>query len=77
MGKAAVMTLEDAMREQIALRRAAIRQEVAETGSFDATGHDDIFSRLVLANESESEKTRLDDNEIVSIFTPSFEKRNV
>ena len=57
------------MRQQVALRRAEIRQELAEcaaTGRDKAdVGRSDVFSRLVLANESETEKLPLDDQELV------------
>ena len=59
------------MRQQVSQRRSEIRQEISEKA---ATGEDrgdigrnDVFSRLVLANESETEKLPLDDEELVRI----------
>ena len=68
------------MRQQVSQRRSEIRQEISEKA---ATGEDrgdigrnDVFSRLVLANESETEKLPLDDEELVRIHprTMSFFK---
>lgn len=51
------------MHEQVAARKAYIRKELSE-GNTDV-GKEDVFSRLVLANESESEKLPLDVDELV------------
>lgn len=53
------------MRHQVAVRKAEIRREIVENGS-EEISRDDVFSRLVLANESEAEKLPLDDQEMVS-----------
>lgn len=50
------------MREQVALRKAEIRQELSEGREMERS---DVFSRLVLANESETEKLPVDDQELV------------
>lgn len=59
----AYKTLEVFMHEQVAARKAYIRKELSE-GNTDV-GKEDVFSRLVLANESESEKLPLDVDELV------------
>ena len=51
------------MKSQVAARKAEIRKDLAE-GNTDIE-RDDVFSRLVLANESMSEKLSLDDEELV------------
>jgi hypothetical protein len=62
-------TLDAFMRQQVKQRKAEIRQELAEcaeTGTDKSDiGRSDVFSRLVLANESETEKLPLDDQELV------------
>ena len=52
------------MHSQVALRKEAIRQEINENGVLESR-RSDVFSRLVLANESETEKLPLDDEELV------------
>ena len=63
------------MRTQLEIRRKEIRQEINETGVSD-TSRSDVFSRLVLANESDTEKLPLDAQELVRIFPNSFEIRS-
>ncbi len=58
------------MRHQVAVRKTEIRREIAENGS-EEISRDDVFSRLVLANESEAEKLPLDDQEMVSLLAQS------
>ena len=58
------------MRHQVAVRKAEIRSEIAENGS-EEISRNDVFSRLVLANESEAEKLPLDDQEMV-VLCPSI-----
>lgn len=53
------------MKNQVRLRKAEIRKELVENGGEDIQ-RSDVFSRLVLANESETEKLPLDDQELVS-----------
>lgn len=52
------------MHSQVALRKEEIRQEINENGTLEIR-RNDVFSRLVLANESETEKLPLDDEELV------------
>lgn len=52
------------MHTQVARRKSEIRQEIIDNGSSDSS-RSDVFSRLVLANESEAEKLPLDDQELV------------
>lgn len=61
----AYKTLEVFMHKQVAVRKAEIRKELSE-GIADA-GRGDVFSRLVLANESEAQKLPLDDDELVGL----------
>ena len=56
--------LDGFLREQIALRKKEIREEVALGRNFDG-GRKDVFSVLVRANEDINEKYPLDDNELV------------
>lgn len=62
--KQAHKTLDTFMRHQVAVRKTEIRREIAENGS-EEISRDDVFSRLVLANESEAEKLPLDDQEMI------------
>ena len=59
------------MKTQLEIRRKEIRQEINETGVSD-TSRSDVFSRLVLANESAMEKFPLDAQELVRILSSSF-----
>ena len=52
------------MRQHVARRKAEIRQELIDDDNHETT-RNDVFSRLVLANESETEKLPLDDQELV------------
>lgn len=70
-------TLEQFMFAQVALRRAEVRQELAGGNMVGPDGEkevmkDDVFSRLVLANESEQEKLPMDDEELVGASFPYF-----
>ncbi|KAL5531294.1 hypothetical protein ACEPAG_4171 [Sanghuangporus baumii] len=65
-------TLDAFMHSQVALRKEEIRQEINENGTLDI-GRNDVFSRLVLANESETEKLPLDDEELIgNVFVLLF-----
>lgn len=60
------------MKNQVRQRKAEIRKELTENGGDDFR-RNDVFSRLVLANESETEKLPLDDQELVSTpFVPTI-----
>ena len=61
------------MKEQVKLRKADIRKELVENGGGDIE-RSDVFSRLVLANESEAEKLPLDEQELVRQST--LDRRN-
>ena len=52
------------MQTQLDIRRKEIRQEINELGAGESS-HSDVFSRLVLANESDTEKLPLDGQELV------------
>ena len=52
------------MKSQLELRKKEIRQEINETGS--TVDRNDVFSKLVLANENIAEKLPLDAEELVS-----------
>ena len=56
------------MKEQVKLRKADIRKELIENGGGDIQ-RSDVFSRLVLANESETEKLPLDEQELVCNYS--------
>ena len=53
------------MQSQLDIRRKEIRQEINELGAGESS-RSDVFSRLVLANESDTEKLPLDGQELVS-----------
>ncbi|KAI5123187.1 hypothetical protein M0805_003954 [Coniferiporia weirii] len=68
----AYQTLDAFMSTQVGRRKAEIRQEITESGSAES-GRSDVFSRLVLANESEAEKLPLDDQELIgNVFVLLF-----
>ena len=60
----AYKTLDAFMKRQLESRRKEIRQEINETGVGES-GRSDVFSRLVLANECDTEKLPLDSQELV------------
>ena len=62
------------MKEQVKLRKADIRKELVENGGGDIQ-RSDVFSRLVLANESEAEKLPLDEQELVRPSTLDYYNR--
>ncbi|EJD08595.1 cytochrome P450 [Fomitiporia mediterranea MF3/22] len=65
-------TLGTFMKNQVALRKQEIRQEMAENGRLESE-RSDVFSRLVLANESEAEKLPLDEEELIgNVFVLLF-----
>ena len=71
--ESAYQTLDAFMKEQVKLRKADIRKELVENGGGDIE-RSDVFSRLVLANESEAEKLPLDEQELVRQST--LDRRN-
>lgn len=52
------------MNTHLEIRKKEIRQEISETGVSESSRHD-VFSRLVLANEFDTEKHPLDAEELV------------
>ncbi|KAH8110759.1 cytochrome P450 [Phellopilus nigrolimitatus] len=68
----AYQTLDAFIRTQVAQRKAEIRQELTDNGRTEIE-RSDVFSRLVLANESETEKLPLDDQELIgNVFVLLF-----
>ena len=60
----AYRVLESFMQTQLSIRRKEIREEINELGAGESR-RSDVFSRLVLANESDMEKLPLDAQELV------------
>ena len=61
----AFKSLDTFMHAQVSRRKQEIRKEIIENGFADSAKND-VFSRLVLASESEGEKLLLDDQELVT-----------
>ncbi|EJD08594.1 cytochrome P450 [Fomitiporia mediterranea MF3/22] len=65
-------TLGAFMKNQVALRKQEIRQDIVDNGKLESE-RSDVFSRLVLANESEAEKLPLDEEELIgNVFVLLF-----
>jgi len=74
-GRLAHDTLDKFMRHHVASRKDEIRREIVENG-MDNINRKDVFSRLVLANESETEKLPLDDGELVRFGYTAWSRNN-
>ncbi|PAV19758.1 cytochrome P450 [Pyrrhoderma noxium] len=68
----AFKSLDTFMHAQVSRRKQEIRKEIIENGFADSAKND-VFSRLVLASESEGEKLPLDDQELIgNVFVVLF-----